>query len=243
VDLTDFPRLRHLVIRDSPILHDVNAAGISQQGHDTVSSVVSGAHTSANEAVTEAASAAKGKTQDQLNELKSHLFQYYSVGLWGYCKSRNGSKTVCSEPSTSFFFDLFSVLNSTLVKVDKVLPGLDQKAISGYRKLSRGIVGFYISGSVTTALVVILGVRKTFFSRGSRLLALLCTVSTLLVTIATVGATVMYGLLAAGIKTALQSFGVQAGLGTQIFTATWLAVSFSVGALVTWLIQLFCCCI
>jgi hypothetical protein len=155
----------------------VHAAGISQEGHDTVSSVVSGAHASANEAATEAASAVKDKIQDQLNGLKSHLFQYYSVGLWGYCKSRDGSKTVCSEPSTSFFFDLFSVLNSTPVKVDKVLPGLDQKAISGYRKLSHGIVGFYISGFVTTALVVILGIRKTFFSRGSRLLALLCTVS------------------------------------------------------------------
>ena len=155
----------------------MNPAGISQEGHDTVSSVVSGAHASANEAATEAASAAKGKIQDQLNRVKSHLFEYYSVGLWGYCKSRDGSKTVCSEPSTSFSFDLLSVLNSTPVKVDNVLPGLDQKAISGYQKLSHGIVGFYISGFVTTTLVVILGARKTFFSRGSRLLALFCTVS------------------------------------------------------------------
>lgn len=155
----------------------MNAAGINEEGHDAVSSIVSSAHDGADEAATEAASVVKGKIQGQVNGLKSHLFQYYSVGLWGYCKSRDGSKTVCSEPSTSFSFDLFSVLNSTPVKVDKVLPGLDQKAISGYQKLSHGIVGFYISGFVTTALVVILGVRKTFFSRGSRLLALLCTVS------------------------------------------------------------------
>jgi hypothetical protein len=65
----------------------------------------------------------------------------------------------------------------------------------------------------------------------------------ILVTAATIGVTVIYGLWTAGVKTVLQSFGASASLGEHSFAATWLAVAFSIASLLVWLIQFFCCCI
>ncbi|KAJ5654984.1 hypothetical protein N7490_001987 [Penicillium lividum] len=223
VDLTDFPRFDHLVIRDAPIIPNIHPPDINEAAGGSFADVVSSVNAGAGE-VSAATSAAQGAIHAQLTELKSHLFQYYYVGLWGYCKSRDGSKVVCSEPRASFSFDLSAVLDSTPVEMDKVLPKIDQKAISGYRQLSHGIIGLYISGFITTILVVILGARRTFLARGSKLLALFCIASALLISVATVGVTVMYGLFTAGIKTSLHPFGVRAGLGGQMFTAIWLAM-------------------
>ncbi|CAG7941099.1 unnamed protein product [Penicillium salamii] len=41
----------------------------------------------------------------------------------------------------------------------------------------------------------------------------------------------------------LKSIGADASLGAHSFTATWLAVAFSFAAFLTWLIEVFCCCI
>ncbi|KAJ5938369.1 hypothetical protein N7466_001503 [Penicillium verhagenii] len=243
IDLTDFPQFDHLVIRDSPAIPNFHPPDISEGAGNSFTDTASGVYAGAIDASAAATSAAQGAIHAQLTELKSHLFQYYYVGLWGYCKSRDGSKAVCSEPRTSFSFDLSAVLDSTPVEIDKVLPKVDEKAISGYQKLSHWIISLYISGFVTTVLVVILGARRTFWARGNRLLALSCIVSALLLAVATVGVTVMYGLFTAGIKTSLHPFGVQAGLGGLMLTLIWLAASCSVAAFFIWLIQPFCCCI
>jgi len=166
--LTDFPRLDHLVARDSFGLDGVDTSSINGEGRNAIAS--------ANEASTEATSAVNSRIQTQMNGLKSYLFQYYSVGLWSYCKATDGSEVVCSDPSTSFDFDFFAVLESTPIKVSDVLPEIDRTAISGYRRFSRSVICLYISGFVTTTLAVIFGVRKTLFSRGHRLLAIFCMV-------------------------------------------------------------------
>jgi hypothetical protein len=45
------------------------------------------------------------------------------------------------------------------------------------------------------------------------------------------------------IKSVLQALGAHASLGAHMFTATWLAVAFAIGALLVWLIEMFCCCL
>jgi hypothetical protein len=171
-----------LAIRDSPVLPNFhppdNIEGVdgSRDGSsltDTASSVYAGAADAAAAGIL----AAQGAIHAELTELKSHLFQYYYIGLWSYCKSRDGSEAVCSEPRASFAFDLSAVLESMPVDVDKVLPQVDEKAVSGYRNLSHAIISLYIAGFVSTVLVVILGARRTLWARGNRLLALFCIVS------------------------------------------------------------------
>ena len=83
---------------------------------------------------------------------------------------------VCSHPSTSFSFDLSALLDSTPIKVIDVLPEIDQSLISGYRQLSLSAIRLYISGFVATTLTIISAGRKCFFSNGSKLLAIFCTV-------------------------------------------------------------------
>lgn len=39
------------------------------------------------------------------------------------------------------------------------------------------------------------------------------------------------------------ALGTNANFGAHVFTATWLAVAFSFAAFLTWLIEMFCCCI
>jgi hypothetical protein len=49
--------------------------------------------------------------------------------------------------------------------------------------------------------------------------------------------------MAGAIKSVLQALGAHATLGTRMFTATWLAVAFAIGALLVWLIGVFCRCL
>lgn len=62
------------------------------------------------------------------------------------------------------------------------------------------------------------------------------------VTGASIGVTVIYGLITAGIESVLHPLGVHASLGTQTLTSAWLAVVFSIIALLIWLITMCCCC-
>jgi hypothetical protein len=57
--------------------------------------------------------------------------------------------------------------------MDEVLRPVDESTISGYRQISHAIIYLYISGLVGNTLVTALGIQKTFFDRGDRLLSIL----------------------------------------------------------------------
>ncbi|CAG8947005.1 unnamed protein product [Penicillium salamii] len=63
--------------------------------------------------------------------------------------------------------------------------------------------------------------------------------ATIFNTDASISITVIYGLITSIVK----SIGADASLGAYSLTATWLAVVFSFAAFLTWLIEVFCCCI
>ncbi|CAG7985896.1 unnamed protein product [Penicillium salamii] len=133
VDLKEFPKLCDLQIRG---LFNVDTARIESGGRNAVEGVASSIYTSANEAIHEATSAASSMVKAQVHEFKSHLPQYYLVGLWSYCKAKDGSEMVCSDPSTSFTFDLSAVLDSTPINLSNILPDIDLSLVSGYRRFS-----------------------------------------------------------------------------------------------------------
>ena len=170
VDLKEFPKLRDLQIRDPS---NIDTARIESGGRNAVEGVASSIHTSANEAIHEATSAASSMVEAQVHEFKSHLPQYYLVGLWSYCKAKDGSEMVCSDPSSSFTFDLSAVLD---INLSNILPDIDLSLVSGYRRFSQSVICLYIAGFVVTTLSGVLACRKVFFSKGSRPLAIFCTV-------------------------------------------------------------------
>ncbi|CAG7935681.1 unnamed protein product [Penicillium nalgiovense] len=171
--LKEFPKLHDLQIRDS---FNIDNARIESGGRNPVEGVASSVHTSANEAIHEATSAVSSRVEAQVHELKSRLPQYYLVGLWSYCKAKDRSEMVCSDPSTSFTFDLSTVLDSTSIKLSDIFPDIDLSLVSGYRRFSQGVVCLYIAGFVVATLTGIIACRKDFFSKGSRSLAIFCTV-------------------------------------------------------------------
>lgn len=131
------------------------------------------ARESADRISSETTSAIQNTIQSEADKLKSHIAQYYSVGLWSYCKYGHVSETTCSDPSLNFAFNLSSALGSALVKIDEVLRPIDEATISGYRQMSHAIIYLYISGLVAITLAAALGIQKTLFDRGNRLLSIL----------------------------------------------------------------------
>ncbi|KAJ5522384.1 hypothetical protein N7527_006499 [Penicillium freii] len=240
VDLKEFPKLRNLQIREP---FNVDTARIDSRGRNSVEGVASSIHTSANEATHEATSAASSMVEAQVHEFKSHLPQYYLVGLWSYYKAKDGSEMVCSDSSTSFTFDLSAVLDSTSINLSNILPDIDLSLVSGYRRFSQSVICLYIAGFVVTTLSGVLACRKVFFSKGSRSLAIFYTLSSMLITTATIVVTVMYRIFASKVKNTLHPYGVEVTLGAKMFTTAWLAVLFSIGGSTIWLVHLFCCCI
>ncbi|KAJ5642535.1 hypothetical protein N7490_006535 [Penicillium lividum] len=201
VNLTDFPNLDGLSVRRSLSLGNLDVSNVAAEASAVVNSVGHSAETAVAEASAAASTAVShvsSELEELTDELKSHLPDYYSVGLWSYCKGQNGTVTNCSDPSISFSFDLLSMFDLVSTEVNDLLPGLNQTVLAGYRDVSQGIIWLYIFGFISTILVVILGVRKVIFSGGNKLLAIFATLSMVLITAATIGVTVIYGLWTAG---------------------------------------------
>jgi hypothetical protein len=106
--MTAFPQLKHAI---NLVRHDIqerSKVGIPDEviSHSNAMGSVANNGAAAAEGVSTTATAAIHDSDDKLKEeaqkLTSELFQYYSVGLWGYCMKREGSKIQCSHPSTTF---------------------------------------------------------------------------------------------------------------------------------------------
>ncbi|CAG8243683.1 unnamed protein product [Penicillium olsonii] len=244
VNFTDFPELGSFHLRRSLSIAGVDASDLSKTASNEANSIVSSASTAviyASGAAETAVSQATAKVQSFSDEIKSHLPGSYSVGLWGYCQGQKEtvSYSNCSQPSTSFSFDLLSIFGSISPTIEDMLPDENNKVLAGYHEVSRWSISAYILGIASTFLAVVFGVTTIFFSWGKLLLIISSLAATIFITGASISVTVIYGLITSAVK----SIGADASLGAHSFTATWLAVAFSFAAFLTWLIEVFCCCI
>ncbi|CAG7932366.1 unnamed protein product [Penicillium olsonii] len=223
-----------------------------------MSNVTTGASDAANSAtqvaankvdhVSTAVQSKADQTRDRLEtlskDLRLHLPAYYAVGLWGYCQGNDstGPFTNCSKPSTSFSFNLLKILGSASEEINDVLPKSDNKVFAGYHDFSRWTVLAYILGFIFTITTIIIQVLLLIVSKGKIFLILSSILASVFVTGASIGVTVIYGLITGGVESVLHPLGAHASLGTQTLTSAWLAVLFSIIALLIWLITLCCCC-
>jgi hypothetical protein len=129
--MTGFPQLKYAT---NFVRHDVDVRSKAEIPDEVIShnNLMGGA-------VNNAAAAAEGASttttaaihdaDDKMNEeaqkLSSQLFQYYSVGLWGYCMKREGSKIQCSHPSTAFTFDFSTIFGPLMTDVRRLMPTVD----------------------------------------------------------------------------------------------------------------------
>ncbi|OQE62067.1 hypothetical protein PENNAL_c0272G05150 [Penicillium nalgiovense] len=218
----------------------IDAANKASSEANSVMNSASTAVIYASGAAETAASQVTDKIQSLSDEINSHLPGFYSVGLWGYCQGQKetSSYSNCSQPSTSFSFDLLAILGSASPFIDGVLPDGNNKVLAGYHGVSRWSISAYILGFISTFVAVVFGVTTMFFSKLT-----IAESATIFVAGASIGVTVIYGLLTGAIQSILHPLGADASFGAHSFAATWLAVTFSFAALLTWLIEMFCCCI
>ncbi|CAG8344776.1 unnamed protein product [Penicillium salamii] len=244
VNLTDFQELGSFHLRRSLSIAGVDASAIANIASSEANSVVSSVSTTviyASSAAETAVSQATAKVQSLSDEVKSHLPDFYSVGLWGYCQGQKETMSYsnCSHPSASFSFDLLSIFGSVSPAIEDMLPDKNNKILAGYHEFSRWSISAYILGIAFTSLATVFGVTTVLYSWGKLLLIIFSLSATFFITGASISVTVIYGLVTGAIK----SIGVDASLGPHSFIATWLAVAFSFAAFLTWLIEMFCCCI
>lgn len=180
MNLTDFPTLDGLSVRRSLSIDSLDVSSVAAEASAAVNSVRHSVETAAAEASVAAnaeASHVSSELENLADELKLHLPDYHTVGLWSYCRGHNSTVTNCSDPSTTFSFNLSSIFDSISTEINDLLPDLNDTVLAGYRDVSQAIIWLYITGFISTVLVVILGVRKALFNGGNMLLVMFAMVS------------------------------------------------------------------
>lgn len=177
MELTNFPEIGSVHPRRSLGIAAMDGIDVANKASSEANSVMNSASTAviyASSAAETAASQVTDKIHSLSDEINSHLPGFYSVGLWGYCQGQKetSSYSNCSQPSTSFSFDLLSILGSISPVIDGVLPDGNNKVLAGYHGVSRWSISAYILGFVSTFAAVVFGVTTMFFSWGKILLVI-----------------------------------------------------------------------
>ncbi|CAG8262429.1 unnamed protein product [Penicillium salamii] len=220
VNLTNFPELGNLHLRRSLSIAGVDGPDVADKASSETNSAVNSASIAiiyASDATETAVSQVTDKVQSLSDEISAQLPDFYSVGLWGYCQGQKEDTAYsnCSQPSTSFSFDLLSILGSVSSGIDEVLPDKNRKVLAGYHDVSQWSISAYILGFVSTFIAVIFGVTTMFFSRGKTLLIISSLTATVFVTGASIGVTIIYGLITGAIQSILHPLGADASFGAH----------------------------
>lgn len=185
---------------------------------------------------------------DVLSQLQgdSTLSDFYSIGLWGYCDGNinNNNKydtTECSKPKSEFYFDPLKVWGLDNSAVKQELPSEYGKFMKIYKVVSKWMFIAYIVAFVTTCLEILLGFFAVCSRWGSCVTTLFALLAFLFTTAASVTATVLFSIMKSSAGNALKAYGITFSMGKNMYAATWLAVVFSLAALVFWTFSVCCC--
>ncbi|KGO75206.1 Actin cortical patch SUR7/pH-response regulator PalI [Penicillium italicum] len=173
------------------------------------------------------------------------IADFYDIGLWGYCEgnSTNNKDTVssCTDPKAQFYFNPASVLGVSETQLEKEIGKDMKKTMKVYKAVSKWMFIAYIVAFIATCVQVLLGIFAIFSRWGSCVTTLVSIVSFLFTLGASLTSTIMFSIAKGSLGTALKVYDVHVGLGKNIYIATWLAVAFSLGATVFWMLSTCCC--
>lgn len=181
-----------------------------------------------------------GKLQDD-----STLADFYQIGLWGYCDGDiNNNKTnvtECSKPKSEFYFNPFAVWGLDSSDIEGELPSDYKKVMNIYKTVSKWMfIAYIIAFSVTVAEIVV-GFFAICSRWGSCVTTLFALFAFLFTTAASITSTVVFSIFKSSLGTTLKAYGISLSLGKNMFAATWLAVAFSLAALIFWTFSVCCC--
>jgi hypothetical protein len=169
VNLTSFSTIDFNPLRREISVGSLDSATVTSEiasaGGDVINSAGTGV-AQASAAVQTAASEVNNSIQGISNGLKSNLPGYYSVGLLGYCEGHDDKATYCSEPSTSFSFNITDLFKKASPEVSGLIPGIGGKALGGYQSIARWSISANILGLVFSSASILFGITTLLFSWG-----------------------------------------------------------------------------
>ncbi|EKV08089.1 Integral membrane protein [Penicillium digitatum] len=175
----------------------------------------------------------------------AHIADFYDIGLWGYCEG-NSTKTTdtvssCTDPKAQFYFNPASVLGVSETQLEKELGNSMKRIMKVYKAVSKWMFIAYIVAFIATCVQVLLGIFAIFSRWGSCVTTIVSIVSFLFTLGASLTSTIMFSIAKGSLRAALKVYSVNVALGKNIYVATWLAVAFSLGATIFWLLSTCCC--
>lgn len=192
-----------------------------------------------------------------------NLHDFYNIGLWNYCsgnKTADGDYqvTYCSPRKAEFWFNPVEVWKLNNTDVENLLPDNLQKGLDTYKSVSKWMFIAYAVAFISTIVELVVGLTAICSRLGSLITSLVsgvrltltntedcCAdelqVSLLFTVAASVTATALFTVLTGTFNTALKQYGVHGSMGSRIYVVTWIAVAFSIGSSLFWLLSSCCC--
>ena len=161
MDLSGFPQLGVSAARRSPILEIGQTKDVGLIGHLVRRTVQDAEQTMAKGAMT-VFSEVSSHLKTFFDEIKADLPEYYHVGLLGYCKGQDNIINSCSDPSTSFSFNLWGLFQSLAPNASGLSASDGETYLTGNLNNTRAIICLYISAFVAAFLSLVLGIKKSF---------------------------------------------------------------------------------
>jgi SUR7/PalI family len=198
-----------------------------------------------------------------LNQAKAatNVKDFYTIYLWNYCAWDGSDKySFCSKKEAYFSFDPVEAWGLEQTGIQNVFPKELQDGLKAYKAVSRWMFIAYVVALVATILELLVGISAIFSRWGSfcttfvssvssrpgllhpyGILMNLLKVSSFFILAASITATVMFSTLLGSFNEVFKSYGIKATLGAEMMRITWLAVAFSFGAGIFWLLSVCCC--
>jgi hypothetical protein len=173
----------------------------------------------------------------------STLADFYQIGLWGYCDGdvKKDKTTVkeCSKPKNEFYFDPLSVWGLDSTSMDELSKEFNHD-LNVSKTVSKWMYIAYIAAFIMIIAEILVGFFAIYSRTGGYIATVVALLAFLFTTAASVRSTALISLFDSS-RTTLKAYGISLSVGKQIYTATWLAVVFSLGALIFWTF-IVCCC-
>ena len=208
--------------------------------------------------------------EDAEGSKRESRFVFDPVEVWGLNATGTSAAAAASATATSGNVVSSAVAsaeahlkNSTEALEDKLLGKTGREAMDAYRKVATWMFLAYEISFWTTLATIVCGILAIFSRWGSFLtwlFSVVCLlfslqhidmdrlltrgyvqVSTFFTVAAVLTSTILFGTVVGAFKTLLHPYHVQLSLGTHSLILNWLAVAFSVGATLFWLLSVCCC--
>ncbi|KAI9749253.1 MAG: 40S ribosomal protein S23 [Chaenotheca gracillima] len=180
------------------------------------------------------------KAKDAVN-----LKDIYTISLWNYCDGTVKDNVYiveeCSKRQTAFWFDPLKVWGLDGSPLAKAFPKEYTDAMNAYHKVSTWMFWAYVVAFVATIVELIVGFFAIFSRWGSFATTIVAGIAFLFTIGASITATAMFSTLAGSFNSYLKDYNIHGSLGKSMFVTTWLAVAFSAGASLFWLLSVCCC--